>query len=156
MECGCLHGRVIENGCTRNPLTLSTVPVIVLYCIGKRNISQSFQINSEHRRAKTLKPARLLNLQIIALLFPFTVQKSIYPPVSKVHARSFPVSEIHWTLTWTTGSLTCVREHHCAIITHGGVAHRQRVSTTLLTRKNWQFFLVFLTGFEPLSFGFWE
>ena len=28
-ECGCLHGRVIENGCTCNPLTLSTVPVLV-------------------------------------------------------------------------------------------------------------------------------
>ena len=29
MECGCLHGGVIENGCTRNPLALWTVPVLV-------------------------------------------------------------------------------------------------------------------------------
>ena len=35
----------------------------------------------------------------------------------------------------------------------GGVGHRQRVSTPLLTRKNSQFVLVRLTGFEPRSFG---
>ena len=29
MECGCLHGGVIENGRTHNPLTLWTVPVFV-------------------------------------------------------------------------------------------------------------------------------
>ena len=28
-ECGCLHGGVIENGCSRNPLTLCSVPVLV-------------------------------------------------------------------------------------------------------------------------------
>ena len=31
MECGCLHGGVIENGRTRNPLTAWTVPELVLY-----------------------------------------------------------------------------------------------------------------------------
>ena len=34
MECGCLHGGVLENGCTRNPLTLWTVPVHKLYMYG--------------------------------------------------------------------------------------------------------------------------
>ena len=37
--------------------------------------------------------------------------------------------------------------------THGGWAHRQWVSTTFLTQKNSQIFLVLLTGFEPRSFG---
>ena len=40
--------------------------------------------------------------------------------------------------------------HAC---THGVWAHQQQVSTTLLTRKNSQIFLVLLTGFEPSSFG---
>ena len=57
-----------------------------------------------------------------------------------MHARSFRVSVSHLTLTWTTGSLTCVRD--CFFVrahTHGGWAHRQRVSTTFLTRKNTHF-----------------
>ena len=32
----------------------------------------------------------------------------------KVHAESFRVSVIHQTLTWTTGSSTCVHDHSCA------------------------------------------
>ena len=37
-----------------------------------------------------------------------------------------------------------------------GWAHRQRVSTTFVTRKNSHFFLVLLTGFEPRrSLGSW-
>ena len=32
-------------------------------------------------------------------------------PVLQVHAWSFPVSVIHQTLTWITGSLTCVRDY---------------------------------------------
>ena len=39
--------------------------------------------------------------------------------------------------------------------THGSRAHWQRVSTTFLTQKKSQIFLVLLTGFEPRSFGFW-
>ena len=40
--------------------------------------------------------------------------KSRYPTLInyKVHAGSFRVSIIHRTLTWTTGSLTCVRDHY--------------------------------------------
>ena len=40
---------------------------------------------------------------------------------------------------WTTGSLTCVRDHSCACVyhcTHGGWAYRQQVSTTYLTWEN--------------------
>ena len=58
-------------------------------------------------------------MQTITLLFIFTVQKHIYPPVGKVHAGSFRVSVSHRTLqdmdyrifnvrTW---SLFCVRIH---------------------------------------------
>ena len=37
--------------------------------------------------------------------------------------------------------------------THGGWAHRQRVTSTFFTRKNSQILLVLLTVFEPRSFG---
>ena len=45
-------------------------------------------------------------------------------------------SVIHRTLTWTTWALACVRGHSRALIYQGVGAHRQRVSTTFLTRKN--------------------
>ena len=93
-----------------------------------------------------------IKVHMFTHLFPLTVQKCIYVPVSNMHAGSFRVFVIHRTPTWTTGSLTCVRDHSCACYTHGGWAHRQRVST-FLTRKNSQFVLVLLTGFEPRSFG---
>ena len=81
----------------------------------------------------------LLSVQITRLgthylTLKFTVQEYIYPPVSKVHAGSFCVSTK--TLTWTTGSLMCVCDHSYACVYTQGWAHRQRVSTTFLTRKN--------------------
>ena len=60
------------------------------------------------------------------------------PPNSDLDYRIFIVR------TW---SFLCVRVHT------GGWAHRQRVSTIYLTRKNSQMFIVLLTGFEPSSFG---
>ena len=71
------------------------------------------------RRAESFEAccqSELLNVRIIALLCPFTIQKHIYPPVSKVQAGSFRVSVIHRTLTWTTGSLTCVRGYSYACV----------------------------------------
>ena len=44
-----------------------------------------------------------------------TRQEQSYP-VLQVHAGSFRVSVIHQTLTWTTGILTCVRDHSYACI----------------------------------------
>ena len=38
----------------------------------------------------------------------------------KVHAGSFRVSVIHRTLTWTTSSLTCVRDHYYACVNTRG------------------------------------
>ena len=35
-------------------------------------------------------------------------------PSPTSHAESFRISVIHRTLTWTTGSLTCVRDHSYA------------------------------------------
>ena len=67
-------------------------------------------MNSKRRRAESFEACcqwALLNVQIIALLFPLTVQQYIYPPVSKVHAGS---------LTWTTWSLTCVRHYSYACL----------------------------------------
>ena len=67
-------------------------------------------------------------------------------PVLQVHTGCFRVSVIHRALTWTTGSLTSVRDHSCACVyTHEGLA----VSITCLTReKTHEVFLVLLTGFE--------
>ena len=73
------------------------------------------------------------SVQIITLLFSFTVQKYIDPPVSKVHPGSFPVSVIHQTLTWTTGSLTCIRSYACVYTRGWGTQTSQH---NMLTRKN--------------------
>ena len=64
-----------------------------IYCIDKALLSQSFQIDSKCCRAESFEACMLpmgtiLNVQIIALLFPFTVQKYIYSPVSKVRAEA--------------------------------------------------------------------
>ena len=42
---------------------------------------------------------------------------------ASVQAGSFRVSVIHRTLTWTTGSLTCVRDHSYACVHTRGLAH---------------------------------
>ena len=44
--------------------------------------------------------------------------ESSYPTLInyKVHAGSFCVIIVHWTLTWTTGSLACVRDHSYAYV----------------------------------------
>ena len=118
-----------------------------------------FQINSKRRRAKSFeaccqKPLRNV-LQNITLLFTFTVQKYInYPSVNKMHAGTFRGFVIHRTLTWTTGSLTCVPHHFYAFVRirirgSGTHTHRQRISATFLTRKkHTRMFLVLLTECE--------
>ena len=53
------------------------------------------------------------------LLFTFTVQKYIYPSVKcMLIAGPFRVSVINWTLTCTTWSFLCVRDHSCALVGH--------------------------------------
>ena len=60
--------------------------------------------------------------------------ESRYPPLInyKVHAGPFRVSVTRRLLTWPTGCLMCVRVICMRSYTHGGWAHRQRVSTTFL------------------------
>ena len=102
-----------------------------------KNTQKSFQINSKRRRAKSFETCcqwALLNVQVINLVFPSTVQKYIYPPVSKTHAGSFRVSVIHRTLTWTTGSLTCVRSYACVYTRGWGTQTRSQ--RNILTWKN--------------------
>ena len=43
--------------------------------------------------------------------------------VLQVHAGSFPVSVIHRTLTWTTGSVSCVRDHSYVCVNTRGLGH---------------------------------
>ena len=98
------------------------------------HLSQSFQINSKRHRAEIFQACYqrvLLSVQIITLLFPFTVvQKYVYPPVSKLHAGSLHVSIIHHTLTWTTGSLACVCDHSCTCV------HTQGLGTPTASQHN--------------------
>ena len=84
------------------------------YFIDRRIYLNHSESTQEHHRAESFETCCqwvLVNVQIITLLFTFTVQKYIYPPVSKVHAGSFRVSVIHQTLTWITRCLTCVCDH---------------------------------------------
>ena len=82
------------------------------------NLSKSAQSAAGLKAFRSLLPIwALLDVQIITLLFPFTVQKYIYPAVSKVHAWSFRVSVIHRT----TGFLTCVRDYSYSLRVHTGV-----------------------------------
>ena len=76
-------------------------------------------------------------------------------PVLHMHAGSFCLSVIHRTLTWTTGSLTCVRDHsYACVYTRGGVGHKDSESAQHFdSEKHSQFFLVLLTRFEPRVFG---
>ena len=68
----------------------------------------------------------------------FTVQKYIAPSVSKAHAGYFHVSVIHLTLTWATGSLTCVRGHSYACV------YTQGLGTLLSSQHFWhRNFLIF-------------
>ena len=66
-----------------------------------------------------------------------------------VYAGSFGVSVIHQTLTWTTGSLSCVLIILVHACTHGGWTHRQQVSRTFLTRKNSLIFHSILRPLDP-------
>ena len=58
--------------------------LLLLLLYGKAHLSQSFQIDSKLSRAESFEACSqwvLLNVQIITLLI--TIQKYIYPPVSK-------------------------------------------------------------------------
>ena len=62
--------------------------------------------------------------------------------------QRFRVSVIHRTLTWTTGSLTCVRSYAC-VYTWGWATPTSQHN--ILTQKNsHKFVLVLWAGFEPL------
>ena len=58
-----------------------------------------------------------------------------------VHAGSFRVSVIHQTLTWTTGSLTCICDHSCDVYVHTEVGHTDSESEHFLLWKTHKFFL---------------
>ena len=77
-------------------------------------------------------------------------------PVVQMHAVSFCVSVIHQTLTWTTGSLMCVREHlYVCVYTQGLGIPTVSQHNTFGSEKLSQIFCVLLTwpGFELRVFG---
>ena len=86
------------------------------------------------------------------------VTESRYPTqiYYKVHAGSFRVSIIHRTLTWTTGSVTCVRDHSYACLNTRGLGTPTASQRSIFDSEklSHNFFLCsFLTGFEPR--GLW-
>ena len=55
----------------------------------------------------------------------------------QVHAGSCRVSIIYRTLTWTTGSLTCVRDHFCAcVFTRGFIVVRLPSMVKQVTKRH--------------------
>ena len=71
-----------------------------------------------------------------------------------VHAGSFHVSIIHQTLTWTTGSLSCVHDHSCACLYVRGLGTPTASQHNIFySGKTHKFFIVLLMGFESQSFG---
>ena len=73
----------------------------------------------------------------------------------KAHAGSFRVSTIHRTLTWTSGSLTCVPDHSYACVYTRGLGMSTSQHNIFDSEKLSQVCLVLLTqtGFEPRVFG---
>ena len=71
----------------------------------------------------------------------------------KVHAGSFHVSKIHRTLTWTTGSLTCLCGHSYACIYTQGCGTPTASQNNIFDLES-RVFLVLLmqTVFEPQVF----
>ena len=63
-----------------------------------------------------------------------------------VHGGSFHVSIIHWTLTWTAGSLTCVCDHSYAWL------QMYSAHTSVLTSRHCVQFSAFLGKIVSLSF----
>ena len=132
--------------------------IIIIFIVLIGAFLSIFQIDSKRRRAESVEACcqwALLNVQIIAPLFPFTVQKYMYPPVSRVAAGSFRVSVIHRTLTWTAGFLTCVRDYsYACVFTRGLGTPTASQHNVLDLEKLSQFVIVLLTlaGFEPPFF----
>ena len=88
--------------------------------------------------------------------------ESRYPTLInyQVHAGTFRVSVIHQTLTWTTGSLTCIHMiilMHANCYVHTGIGHTNSKSAQhfWLGIKLKHIFLVLLTGLEPQVFRPW-
>ena len=76
-------------------------------------------------------------------LFPKESQLQQSPTIInyKVHSGSIRVSVIHRTRTWSTGSLTCVRDHSCACVYTRGLS-TPTTSQHIWTRENSHFFLL--------------
>ena len=78
-------------------------------------------------------------------------------PVQQVHAGSFCVSVIHQTLTWTTGSFTCVCDHSyaCVYTRQLGTTPTACQHNSFYSEKLSHIFVVILmqAGFEPPIFG---
>ena len=64
----------------------------------------------------------------------------------KVHAGSFHVSIIHQTLTWTTGCLTCVRDHSYAWAYTQGLGTPTASQRNIFDSEKHIFFLCSLRG----------
>ena len=77
-------------------------------------------------------------------------QQQHYPVL---HGGSFHVSIIHQTFIWTTGSLTCVRDHSYVCVYTWGLDTLKACQHIFDSEKLSQYFFILLTGFELRVFG---
>ena len=108
----------------------------------KRNLARISKSTQKRRWAESFAGCcqwALLDVQIMILLFPFTVHKYIYPPVSKMHAGFFS-----WFRNPPNPNMDCriynVRAYVIILVRaytrgRGLGTHRQRASTTFVTRN---------------------
>ena len=69
-----------------------------------------------------------------------------------MHAGSFCVSVIHPTLTWTTGSLTCVRDHSCVHVYTWGLGTLTAIQHSIFDSEKFTFFF-FLCSWQDSNLG---
>ena len=81
-------------------------------------------------------------------------QLSIYP-VSKVHAGSLRVSVIHLTLTWTTGTLACVRDHSYACVHTRGLGTHTASQQNIFDSEKLRFFSCATDGIRTSVLWSW-
>ena len=74
-------------------------------------------------------------------------------PVTQVHVRSFRVSVIHKTLTWTTGSLTCVRDQSYACVYTRGLGTATTSQHNVFDSKQLFFLFKLLCSWRGSNLG---
>ena len=128
----------------------------LLYCIDRRIYLDLFNSSQSSTGLKALKPAangRSLMCKSSPYYFHWLYISTFILLSAKCMLR---LSVMHWTLTWTTWSLTCVRDHSCACIYTRGVGHSAGESAQhFWIEKTYNFFYCAPDGIRTCPFGSW-